>query len=149
MGTKFYLDPEFKKLQKEWNKKLKASGFEDIENISPEHQSIRTPHSHYFFSRYTPEQIEETLNYYSECMHFYWHYTEFKSKREKEMWFLYSQGMTRRKIADDMKSRGFKVCHNLVQYYVGRLKKIMHNGNWPSSETGEYADYIEEKSDLF
>ncbi len=143
------MDPEFKKLEAEWNKKLKDSGFEDIESSREEYRNIRTFHSNYFHSKYTAEQIEETLNYYSTCMHFYWRYTKFRSKTEKEIWFLHSQGHSRRKIADELTSNGFKITHDVVQYHIGRLKKIMHTGTWPSSETGEYADNIEEKSDLF
>lgn len=36
LTDKFYLDADFKKLQKEWYKKLKKSGFEDLENIRNE-----------------------------------------------------------------------------------------------------------------
>lgn len=144
---KFYLEPEFKELNEKWTKKLKESGFEDIETTNKLTENLKTPHSRYFFSRYTPEQIEETLTYYNNCMTFYWSYKNFKSNREREIWLLHSEGMTKRKIAEVLQSRGIKICHNLVQYYIGRLKKIMHTQMWPSSEVGENDD-IEEKFDF-
>lgn len=149
MGNKFYLSPEFKKLQKTWNQKLKDSGFEDIENA--QFETIKTPHSRYFYSRYTPEEIEESLTYYNQCMDFYWRYSSFKSNREKEIWLLYSEGKSKRKIAELLRSRGMDICHNLVQYYIGRLKKIMHTQSWPSSEMGEHdsSNTTEEKSHLY
>lgn len=136
---KFFLDPEFKELASKWSQKLKENGFEDIENSFNQKENLKTPHSRYFFSRYTPDEIEETLTYYDMCMDFYWHYA-FKSKREKEIWLLHSEGMTKRKIADTLRARGFKICHNLVQYYIGRLKKIMHTQTWPSEARDDGRD---------
>lgn len=130
MGV-WYDEPEYKELQKEWYQKLKDSGFEDAES-SPKY--LKQWHSRYFFIRNTPEKLDQTIEYYDMSLHFYWHYRGFQNIREKEIWWLHCQGLSRREIAADLTERNEPISDSLVQIILARLKKIMHSQLWPSSE---------------
>lgn len=132
-SKKFYLTKKFKKLQKLWNQKLRDSGFEDIEEEKyPD--LLKSWQSHYFFIRYTPEQIEEGLDYFKMATHFYWNFANFENKRDKEIWRLHSEGIPRRRITDIINALGFNISDSSVQLILADLKEIMHTQLWISKE---------------
>lgn len=128
-------DEDLIALQKLWYEKLKKSGFEDIENISfgKNHGTLKTWHSNNFFYQYTEDEFRERMEYYEMLIDFYWHYTGFKNKREKEIWRLYSEGWSRRRIAIHL-SKKKKISDSWIQKILSKLRQVMHTRTWPSSD---------------
>lgn len=129
-------EADLKTLQKIWYEKLREEGFEDIEVESHGRNYLKNWHSRYFFIRYTPDQIEEQLTYMRMAAHFLWHYQGFQNDLEREIWRLHTDGYSRRKITDILKTFEIETSPGSVQIILTRLKKIMHTQTWPSSEEG-------------
>lgn len=125
---------DFNNLQNFWYQKLKETGFQDIEDTQSEQRFLKQWHSRYFFIRNTPEEYQENMDYFDMSLHFYWNYADFQNQREKQIWWLHCQGMSRREIAADFISKGIKISDSLVQIIVARLKKIMHSQLWSSND---------------
>jgi hypothetical protein len=116
--------PDLKTLQKIWYKKLKNTGFVDIEDTNSPKEFLKTWHSSYFISRYTPETFERKEAYYRLCSHFLWDY-EFESNLEREIWRLHSEGMSLRDIAQSLRSKRIKLNKDNVNKIIIKLIKIM------------------------
>ena len=125
-------DEEFFSLQRKWYEKLKKKGFIDIEKTQKNKAFLTQYHSHYFFRHHQPEEIESTQAYYRMCYEFYWHYHGFKTKREKMIWWLHSEGHSNREIIEQTKQTYYK-----IQNMIAQFKKIMQSGTWQSSEGAE------------
>lgn len=119
--------PEFEKLQKEWYRKLKESGFEDTESPSG------------LSKRWYPSALDPTRNvagqsghtrfdaitqYYRLAGQFSHDFT-FKNEFQRGVWELHADGHSVRDIISAMKERGFKSYHWLVQTTIEKLSKEM------------------------
>lgn len=99
---KFYETDEAKRTIREWNKKLKDSGFKDIESSSyVENDSIR--------------KEEITVNhasvvYFQKCSQ-YLHSTAIKDPTDRFIFEQHCDGVSNREIANKMVSQGLKPIH--------------------------------------
>lgn len=124
----------FKKLQKKWYEKLEKAGFEDIERSDHETPFLHVWHSTHFFKTYSVEEVQEREAYYRMTREFYWSYADFKNKTEKEIWRLYTEGLSRRQIADRLERQRYS--EGSIQIILSRLKKVMQTLSWPSKAEG-------------
>lgn len=87
---KYWETSEFKSLNKQWKKKLKASGFKDVELSEDE------------LSRYsyqlTQAYREGTADYYLKASDFLQTHT-FKDKTDRLIWSLHAEGQSCRQIS--------------------------------------------------
>lgn len=117
---------DFKKLQAKWYKKLADTGFQDIEDLSRYYEPLKTWDSFLFKGQYTPEQFAERAKYFQRCeralsLH------KFKTKLEKEIWTLHTQGHTVREIVKALKARRFK-CYKTGVFTI--LKRLQKDLQW-------------------
>lgn len=126
-------DPDLKALQKIWYKKLKDSGFVDIEDTNSPKEFLKTWHSSYFISRYTPEAFERKQMYYRLCSHFLWAYP-FESNLEREIWRMHSDGIPLREIATQLRSKKIKLNKDNVNKIIVKLVQIMRTFQSEDSE---------------
>lgn len=117
------MSPKLAKLYQTWNKKLKASGFEDVEEPQSPREMLKRWHGHYFRTRMTPLEFDAKQTYYYLAEHFLTSH-EFKTAREKKIWALHAEGRDARDIAKQVR-RG----KTTVQVTINRLKEIMLHGS--------------------
>lgn len=117
---------EYKKLESIWDKKLKDSGFEDIEQKDGNLKSwskrkfwLNIKNTRYEDRKVSYDSEEE---YYRMAGHFLYEY-EFSSKREKLMWSLHAEGATMVGIAKILKQKGYK--HFGGKSNVGRMILVL------------------------
>lgn len=137
---KFYQTKEFKKLSKAWEKKLKRSGFEDIEQ--PADFKSGAPDGNLkqwsasFFSapsRFNPQTYQAKEEYYRMAGQFL-HQYEFTNKIERLIWQEHSEGHSPDTITKTLEARGIKAVFgrkvNRANIYkiVNRLVKVMLEG---------------------
>ena len=87
---------EFKKLNAEWKKKLKASNFKDIEEGLPEDSPL-PPSIQTNTARFAA--MEATQEYYSSATE-YLYTGKFISPLHKQLWELHAQGLSFSEIAE-------------------------------------------------
>ena len=116
MTDPFYKDPNFIKEQKKWYQKLKNSGFVDIESFSTAcepHDILKFPFNS------GGMDIEQEEEYYRECRSFL-HEFNFKSKTERKIWELHSEGTPYKKIA-----RQARTSYHKVFFAINEIKGYM------------------------
>lgn len=93
-----------KQLQRLWNKKLKDSGFRDIERESGMLKDFHGAS----FSKTRPEELEEKRKYFSLALELGWGYTDewgnkidvFKGKeKDRRIWLAHCEGLSEQDIA--------------------------------------------------
>lgn len=126
---------DFKKLQREWNKRLKDSGFKDIEQ--PDGRLKRWD-SHYFQLQFsqnhqglTKEYQESKIAYYRMAGYFLNDY-KFQDEVEKLIWNMHSEGVGQRAIIKELKHRGlrghFDYVGGTIRRLAAEMKKRYQNG---------------------
>ena len=113
--------PAFKKLASVWNKKLKDSGFVDIED---KNGRLKLWTSHYFRTRYTPSSFAARQEYYRMAGQFL-HTHVFDSPAEKELWRLHSDGLAAITIYRQLKKRRLFIARDAVHKTIHALAKVM------------------------
>lgn len=108
-------------MQKEWYRKLKDEGFNDIEQ---DENNLKAWHSHRFKVMYPKEIFQGYEEYYRSAGKFLYDHS-FKSILERAIWELHANGMTITNITKTLKERGFKVFRTQVGDTTNRLAKIM------------------------
>lgn len=114
-----------KQLLAEWAKKLKDSGFEDIEQ---EDGNLKQWHSVYFLERYKPVQFMLKETYYQMATSFLNDYPfedSILGRIDKHIWQRHSEGGTSRKIAEELKSLNIKTNYNKVNKVIKALSDKM------------------------
>lgn len=101
---------EFSKLQAEWYRKLKKSGFDDVEQTDG---NLKIWSAHYFQSAYTPDSFTAKETYYRLAGQFL-HSHKFKTPHEREVWRLHSEGESIRAIAAHLGSYPNKI-HKIIK----------------------------------
>lgn len=129
---------QLKDLQKLWYQKLKASGFEDIEDTESPREYLKTWHSCYFLHRHEPETFQLQQEYYRRASHFL-HDHSFQTPSERLIWQYHTDGMSQRDIAETLKSKGLKVNSisvnkDDVNKVICKLAKVMKNKNIESPD---------------
>ncbi len=115
---------DFKKLQREWNKKLKDSGFNDIEQANG---LLKRWDSHYFQLQFsqnhqglTKEFQESKMAYYRMAGYFLNDY-KFTDESEKLIWTMHAEGKGQRSIIKELKHRGLRGHFDFVGATIRRL----------------------------
>lgn len=113
--------PEFKKLFKKWNKKLKDSGFEDAEDFN---LTVPLPYDwHNFrFKKFDPQVMEERQIHFQQARDML-NTFPFKNVTHKRIWELYSEGETLRAISKILNSKKYK--KSTVGNIINAIKKEM------------------------
>lgn len=92
-----YRNPEFLKLQNMWYKKLKDSGFDDIEEYNEKLGSDAISFLKRSSKSLSYKYNEETFSYYQTYRDFLSH-GDFSSCLDRTIWEMYSEGMSIRRI---------------------------------------------------
>lgn len=115
---------EFKKLQEIWYKKLKASGFEDIET---DDDQLRVWHSTEFMKNFNVDTFTAKESYYRLAGQFLHGHT-FKNRVEKMIWDWHSQAVGVRGeggIHSRLKAKGITVGKDRIFAIILALSKLM------------------------
>lgn len=123
-------NPEFRKLAKLWDEKLKNSGFEDIERRG------QVDVNEYFLKNYTSKDISQNLSpdravyneykqNYFRLAGFFLHDYSFTNSTDKLIWDLHAQGKSMRRISRILKSAGIHKATTQVKEIIHRLKALM------------------------
>ena len=112
---------EFKKLQKEWYKKLAKEGFEDIEQ---DEEHLKQWESGYFLHRYSPDVFAAKQEYFRLAGRFLLEH-DFESAFERKVWALYAEGHTLSFIRKRVKSKNKGIMH--IHKTVKKLEAEMLN----------------------
>lgn len=112
--TKFYQTQEFKKLNDEWQSKIKKLGFEDIENPKNEYAPLEKT----FDNRTTrTATAPETEQYYSLFQEYLINGT-FDNERQKQICEYRSNGLTMAEISKEL-----KCSKSAVAYQIWKIQK--------------------------
>lgn len=109
---------ELKKLQKQWYQKLKATGFEDIEEFDSPRQMLKRWAKQDFLNM-TDAKIEERRLYYQEADYFLEWYT-FTDPVDKIIWELHAAGKTVREI-----EKLINLAKSSVHLRINKMKREM------------------------
>jgi hypothetical protein len=112
---------EFKQLQAKWYGKLKKAKFDDIEENE---DTLKEWASNTFRNKFDATKYQARLNYYRLAGHFLHEY-EFDSDKERAIWELHAEGLSRPKVLKQLKSRNFKTYSRQVQEIIEKLEKEM------------------------
>lgn len=123
---------DLKKLQKVWYKKLKKSGFEDIEKDENtlKHWATRVFKESSNGSYYNEKEVyyKSREEYYRMAGRFLWDFT-FDNKLEHKIWSLHSEGMSIRDIGALIRKTDKKVYDFKVQMILKKLSTLMLQAN--------------------
>lgn len=114
-------DKIFLSLQKIWYKKLKESGFDDIEQSE---QRLKAWHSSFFKVHYNKVLYEAKEEYYNRACQFLYEYS-FKNDKEKLIWEMHANGTSIEEITKVLLKKGFKTYKNFVHLTIQRLSKYI------------------------
>jgi hypothetical protein len=101
--------PEFKKLFKEWNERLKQSGFQDAEDFNLPEPALKSWHSLKWENERAEKRSVEATHYF-ELAQDVLHTFPFKTDVHRRTWELHCQGLSVRQISDrlDFQLIGYK-----------------------------------------
>lgn len=114
---------EFEKLQAVWDKKLKDSGFNDIETRDDRLKSWSTK----LFFYHQADAWEAKRSYYQMAENFLTEY-KFDTEREKTIWAYHAEGISCRDIAKIFKDAKIKgLSKSMVFAVIKKLKMKMYD----------------------
>lgn len=116
---KFYQTDEFKKLQDKEYKKLKESGFEDIEDMRLPEPPLKKWHN-LVFRKLDLNKIEDATTYFEAARKLLLTY-KFESVTHKQIWELHSEGLSYRQIERAINKKGFK--KRMIHEYIVHVKR--------------------------
>lgn len=111
--------PEFKRLQREWDQKLKDSGFEEIEDRESPREFLKRWHGSYFRSTWS-EAREAYFQKASSFLNWY----GFSSILERAVWQKHSEGRTLREIEKETVA-GRRISKDRAHKIIRALQEIM------------------------
>lgn len=114
------MDQSLKALKTKWYRKLKDSGFEDIEDTESKNEFLVAWHGSYFSRLYTIQEYQERQEYFQQTVFFSKSYS-FKTKLEERVWCLHSEGFSYREIAEKTKSQKDKV-GKIVRMLIKKMR---------------------------
>lgn len=125
-AKKFYETAEFKKLNKEWAKKLAESGFNDLEKNEDEYvvrpEEITTKFNDDSFGSYVEFVENSGLDYYQFC-HQILRDFKFRNEMDRFVFEQYTEGRTEREIQRDLTGTNFRNVSNIAIHKI--IKKIL------------------------
>jgi hypothetical protein len=113
---------QLKALQVDWYKKLKESGFKDIE--SKDLKYLKQWDSHYFKIRNTAESFQIKSEYFYMASQFLNSHI-FTNEIEKNIWALHCEGLGFRQISNKIKLLDKTFNKDKINQIVKRLKHLM------------------------
>ncbi len=133
-------DQDLKALTKEWYAKLKAEGFNDIEDVTSAREYIKNWSTRFHF-QYTPEEFQEKQEYYEIASNFLHSYdfawipgASLVNWCDREIWRLHVEGVPYRKISEELSKNGWKMNKDTVNARVIKLVEIMKTYNFGNSD---------------
>lgn len=136
LSNQWYDQKELKRIQKEWYQKLKAEGFDDIEDHSHPDTLLKTRHGDYFRCRYDAAQFEFKEEYYRRVSQFLHEYP-FPNRSQlplfhdnhdllhKRILELHAEGWSFRKIAEELTRLGFRTNKDKINKIINELIELM------------------------
>lgn len=112
---------EFKALKAKWYKKLKDTGFEDIEQ---DETYLKVWSSYFFKVNYNATLFEAKEDYYRMAGYFLNEH-KFESEYDRLVWSMHADGLGIREIAKRLRRKKMKAYVTLVHSVVRRLSKVM------------------------
>lgn len=116
--------PDLKTLQDEWYARLKAEGFNDIEDTNSPRQMLKSWHSTLFIHRFDKERFNARQQYFEMATHFL-HSFKFASALERHIWELHADGKSLREIAKTTT----QVSKDGALKMIKKLQRAMRDGN--------------------
>lgn len=107
---------QFRRLQHQFYKKLKDTGFEDIEEINSSKEMLKT-----WASNIKPDR-HRSAEYFDQANDFYYTFS-FDSEKDKDVWRHHADGESVRQIERHYNRRGYR--KSTVAKIVWRLSRIM------------------------
>ena len=113
------------KIQKEWYKKLKSEGFDDIETLLPngEFSTYTKNAAGVNGHKYRKDFIESKQSHFINAAKYYTDNKDWDESYEKEVWKLYSEGVPYRKIISLM-SKTKKLSLEKVSKIINKYRPI-------------------------
>lgn len=109
--------PEFAKLFREWNEKLKRSGFDDAEDFSLPEPALKSWHSLKWENERAEKRAHDAKTYFDlaqDALHTF----PFKTDVHRRTWELHCQGLSVRQIDETL--------HSQLLGYKGRTRANVH-----------------------
>lgn len=125
-----FKNPEFRKLQRDWYKKLKEDGFEDIEDTNSKEEFLKEWHSSSFQLSHDPATFEAKQEYFYLATKFLSSY-QFPTEVERIIWTLHAEGKSLREIAVDLQTKGHRLFKDKVHHIVKNLEAVMRGIDSP------------------
>ena len=124
MAPKFYETEEFQKLNEEWYQKLKDTTFADGETFKDLEASVEDYTHLQLESPMQPSSVayksRESVEAYYDAVREFLHRGTFSNEKERTIWEMHCEGLSRRKIAKKL-----GMAQTTVQYYLKKLRKRM------------------------
>lgn len=114
---------DFIQLKALWYKRLKDSGFKDIETFNG---YIKDWPSQRIQRDFTPERIQEKLDYFRAASQLFWEH-KFDTALQKKIWELHCEGKSYREIAEDLRNKKNKLNKDNVQLVISKLAKVVYS----------------------
>lgn len=114
-------------LQREWDKKLKDSGFKDIEDRESPREMLKSWHSTMFVHRFDEGRFTARQKYYELATQFLTSHN-FQSEVDREVWRLHTEGESLRKIAMELTAQGTTMSKDGAMKIVRTLLRVMKSG---------------------
>lgn len=125
---KFWQTPRFKELQKEWEDRLKESGFIDAEAKGNLRQNALNAY------RTQIHTVIENKRRYYELLGHYYHEEDFSCPVEKYVMERYASGISRPQIRKELKAAGKKngreTIGKIVSFYAKKWGLKKKNNRW-------------------
>lgn len=121
MNDRFWSSKDFKKLNAKWAKKLKESGFEDIEQ---DETHLNFWNGSRLATLYTDEQFQARQEYYRIAGQFLHEY-KFDSDLDRTIWEMHANGSSIRNITTYLKAKKIKIYTTKVFETIQELTKEM------------------------
>lgn len=112
---------DFASLQAEWTKKLEKSGFVDIEQPDGRLKTHATTRL-----RATTQIRYESNEQYFRLAGFFYYDHEFVNHKEKQIWFLHSNGVPIRESVRRLRKQGYRADKTSVHETIQELVKLMY-----------------------
>lgn len=123
MAPKFFETDKAKKLIADWDKKLKNSGFEDIEQRD---ENLKRWDSYFFKLKVKGNSVlQESKEIYFRLAGQFLYENAFESVEERRIWEMHCNGVSMRGIVSALKKKGHKSYKFKVQTTIERLADKM------------------------
>lgn len=113
---------EFKSLHDEWMKKLKDSGFEEIEDVKSQDELLIRWDSSYFQARYSEETFQLKQEYFERARELS-HRFKFSCWLEKAVWENHADGLSLREIVRKLRTKENCLNKDKAAGFIRRIKK--------------------------